>query len=127
MGHESTPAPVADGAEPWRRLEEKVGRVGKSLRGLATEESVADLRATLDVPHRIHRNPYLTLAAAAGAGYVLGGGLNSWVTRVLLESGLRLGLQIAVLPLLKEQLEALVLNAPEGSEEQIPPHEGEAP
>jgi hypothetical protein len=127
MGHESTYPPEEVGAEPWRRLEKKVERVGKSLRGLATEESVAELRATLDVPHRIHRNPYLTLAAAAGAGYVLGGGLSSWVTRVVLESGLRLGLQIAVLPLLKEQLEALVLSAPPDSDEQIPHPQGEEP
>ena len=47
------------------------------------------------------RNPYGTVAAALGIGYVLGGGLFTPLTARIVRLGLRIGMRLAVLPLLK--------------------------
>ena len=44
---------------------------------------------------RVHRRPYVTLGVAAGVGYVLGGGLRSRLTAVLLGAATRLALAVA--------------------------------
>jgi hypothetical protein len=57
----------------------------------------------VDLRGRVQRNPFLMVAAAAGVGYVLGGGLFSPLTARLVRYGLRL----AIIPLVKSQIEAL--------------------
>ena len=86
--------------EPWRKLGHKVERVGASIQCLASQESIGELRETIALSRRMDAHPYGMLAAALGAGYVLGGGLFSSVTRSLLSAGLAIGLRAALIPLL---------------------------
>lgn len=54
----------------------------------------------IDLRGRVQRNPLGMVLAAAGVGYVLGGGLFSSLTgRVV-----RIGLRLALIPLVKSQL-----------------------
>lgn len=54
----------------------------------------------IDLPGRVQRHPIGMVCAAAGVGYLLGGGLFSPLTGKLL----RVGLRLALIPLLKNQL-----------------------
>lgn len=58
---------------------------------------------SIDLSGRVQRNPLGMVAAALGVGYVLGGGLWSPLTGKLFKIGLRL----AIIPLVKGQLESL--------------------
>jgi hypothetical protein len=69
-----------------------------------TRDAFSDVRDTVDLEGRARRHPYGTVAAALGIGYVLGGGLFSPLTGRLVGLGLRIGLRLAVLPMLKEEL-----------------------
>jgi hypothetical protein len=57
-----------------------------------------------DLRTRVEEEPVKTLALAVGAGYILGGGLFSALTGRLLYGGLRIGLRLAALPLVREEL-----------------------
>ncbi len=61
------------------------------------------LRKTLDLDNRAKRNPYGLVAAAAGVGFVLGGGLSSRLTDRLAGAAFRMGL-LALWPHLEEEL-----------------------
>src|SRR4051794_19451084 len=65
-----------------------------------TRDAVTDIKGTLDLDGRVSRNPYGTIAAAVGIGYVLGGGIFSPLTARILGLGLRLGIRLAALPFL---------------------------
>jgi hypothetical protein len=52
------------------------------------EEAVGEAESYLK--DQLARRPYLTLAVAAGAGYVLGGGVPSRLTRLVVDVGVRL-------------------------------------
>jgi hypothetical protein len=71
--------------------------------GSAVSGSVENLGRTLDLRGRVDRHPIGMVLAAVGVGYVLGGGLFSPVTGRLLKIGLRL----ALVPIIKNQLGAL--------------------
>ena len=73
-----------------------------------TRDSVSDISNALDIQGRVQRNPYGTVAAAVGIGYVLGGGLFSPLTSRIVGLGLRIGLRLAVLPMLKQEMAELV-------------------
>ena len=62
------------------------------------------LGQALDIKGRIDRNPYGTLAAAVGVGYIMGGGFFTPLTGRIVRLGLKLGLRLAVLPMLNEQV-----------------------
>jgi hypothetical protein len=70
----------------------------------------------------MERHPYAMLATAAAVGYVLGGGLFTATTARLV----RLGLKVAALPLIKNELFNLAesslsgFGAPSGSEASRP-------
>src|SRR5688572_4402891 len=66
-------------------------------------ESFAD-----DLRTRVEEEPVKTLAIALGAGYIVGGGLFSALTGRLLYGGLRIGLRMAALPLVREELMGLI-------------------
>jgi hypothetical protein len=66
--------------------------------------------SSVDLRGRVQKNPLLMIAAAAGVGYVLGGGLFSPFTGKLVKYGLRL----AVLPIIKSQLGNIVGEATAG-------------
>jgi hypothetical protein len=56
----------------------------------------------------VQEQPVKTLALALGAGYVVGGGLFTPLTGRLFYTGLRIALRLAALPLVREELMALV-------------------
>ena len=96
--------PRADGT---RRDGYGAGQPGPSVRelvdesGQVREEFMALTGAALHVAHgwqallrdRLDRQPYATLAVAAGIGYVLGGGLPTALVRVLIGVGGRLAVE----------------------------------
>jgi hypothetical protein len=73
-----------------------------------TRDSVSDFGEALDIKGRVDRNPYGTVAAAIGIGYVLGGGLFTPLTGRLVRLGLGIGMRLAVLPLLKREVAELI-------------------
>ena len=75
---------------------DELGQLGKDARVAVTE--------------LVDAHPLGTLAAALGAGYVLGGGLFTSLTRRLLGAGLRLGVQLALLPALEREVAGLAAN-----------------
>lgn len=67
-------------------------------------EALGELRSILDIDGRVDRNPYSMMAAAAGSGYVLGGGLFSPLTARIVALGLHLGVRLAAIPLIQHEL-----------------------
>jgi hypothetical protein len=72
-----------------------------------TQETVNDLKDRLDIDARVARNPYGMMAAAIGVGYVLGGGLFSPLTARLVGFGMKMGLRLAAIPFLENELRGL--------------------
>jgi hypothetical protein len=60
--------------------------------------------ATSDVREQVEKHPYGTLAVAAGAGYVLAGGLFTRLTARLLKLGVSVGAPLAAWSLLGKAL-----------------------
>lgn len=81
---------------------ERIDHIGSTAASLVGEvrATVEDLQRTVDLKGRVDRHPYGMVAAALGVGYVLGGGLFTSFTGRLL----RLGLRVAALPMVKEEL-----------------------
>jgi len=69
----------------------------------AVRSQAQSFSESIDLRGRVQRNPIGMAAAAAGLGYVLGGGLFSPLTGRLLKYGVR----IALIPFLKNQLIAM--------------------
>ncbi len=84
------------------RIGERVEHIGDSAQELWSQARgmVQDINQALDLPRRIEQHPYATLAVAAGVGYVLGGGLFTPLTGKLF----RLGMRLAALPLVRNEL-----------------------
>ncbi|XXF75764.1 hypothetical protein P2318_22215 [Myxococcaceae bacterium GXIMD 01537] len=91
---------------------QRVDRIGSDAQQLIDDArgAVSDLRDTLDIKGRVERNPYGMMAAAIGVGYVLGGGLFTPTTARIL----RLGMRLAALPFVKDELLAMAENAVRG-------------
>jgi hypothetical protein len=73
-----------------------------------TRDVFSDVTDTLDIKGRLNRNPYGTLAAVVGIGYVLGGGFFTPLTARLVRLGLKMGVRLAILPLLNDEAANLV-------------------
>lgn len=73
-------------------------------RQIASQEWVTDLRSALE--QRVREKPYQMVLAAAGVGYILGGGIPSWVLRAVVHTGSRALLARALGPALGAALEA---------------------
>jgi hypothetical protein len=82
-----------------------------------TRETVNDLKERLDIDGRVARNPYGMMAAAVGVGYVLGGGVFSPLTARLVGLGLKMGLRLAAIPFLENELRGLTESVVNGSDE----------
>ena len=70
----------------------------------AVSSKASDISASIDLRGRVQRHPIGMVCAAAGIGYLLGGGLFSPATARMLRYGLRL----ALIPLVKSQLEGIL-------------------
>ena len=90
----------------------RVGHLNDSAQQLLEEarSTFEDLGAAVDLRGRVQRHPYGMVAAALGVGYVLGGGLFSGLTFRLVGLGVRL----AAIPLVKNQLLGLAEAAVSG-------------
>jgi hypothetical protein len=71
-------------------------------------ETLAD-----DLRDQVEEHPWRTLGMALGAGYILGGGLFTALTGRLIFGGLRIGVRLAALPLVREELLGMVENITE--------------
>jgi hypothetical protein len=88
--------------------------------GSAISSSATNFSQAVDLRGRVQRHPIAMVAAAAGVGYVLGGGLFSPTTGRLL----KLGLRLAIIPFVKNQLSIMAGAAASGGSPQ--PGEGAA-
>lgn len=98
--------PVSNGPEaPRSHVGQRVEHLSDSAQQLYSEakSAVSDLNDFVDLRGRVQRHPYAMLAAAAGVGYVLGGGLFTPLTGRIV----RLGIRLAALPFVKEELVAM--------------------
>jgi hypothetical protein len=101
-----------------KKLGQRIGKVGHSAEQVwdRTRDSVSDIGQALDIQGRVDRHPYGTVAAAIGIGYVLGGGLFTPLTARIVRMGLRMGMRLALLPMLKQEM-AEIVNTIEEEEE----------
>ena len=81
-----------------------------------TRETVSELKERLDIEGRVRRNPYGMVAAALGVGYVLGGGFFSPLTARLFRVALRLGVRMAAIPFLENEIRGFAEAVVAGSE-----------
>jgi hypothetical protein len=88
---------------------DQIGSEAQELWGNA-RSAVSDLGQTLDIKGRVERNPYGMVAAAIGVGYVLGGGLFTPLTGRIL----KLGVRLAMLPFVKDELLSMAETALQG-------------
>lgn len=90
----------------------RVGHLNDSAHQLLDEarSTFEDLGQAIDLRGRVNRHPYAMVAAAVGVGYVLGGGLFSSLTFRLFG----LGMRVAAVPLVKQQLLGLAEAAVSG-------------
>jgi len=72
-----------------------------------TRGAVSELKRAAAIEERVNRNPYGSIAAALGIGYVLGGGIFTPLTSRIVMLGLRIGIRLAVLPMLKDEISGL--------------------
>jgi hypothetical protein len=100
-------AASGDGTKKLGRRIEKVGHTAEHVWD-RTRDSFSEMGDALDIKGRVRRHPYGTVAAAIGIGYVLGGGLFTPLTGRIVRFGIRLGMRLAVLPLLKQEMAELI-------------------
>jgi ElaB/YqjD/DUF883 family membrane-anchored ribosome-binding protein len=100
-------AAAGDGTKKLGKRIETVGQTAEQVWD-RTRDSFTDLSDALDIKGRVDRHPFGTVAAALGIGYVLGGGLFTPLTGRIVRMGVRLGMRIAVLPLLRQEIAQLV-------------------
>jgi hypothetical protein len=93
-----------------RSFGERIDRVsdGAQQAWSSTREAVAEVRDRLDIEGRVRRHPYGMVAAAVGIGYVLGGGIFSRLTARILGLGLKVGIRMAAIPFIKDEVLGLV-------------------
>jgi hypothetical protein len=72
-----------------------------------TRGAVSELKRAAAIDERVGRHPYGSVAAALGIGYVLGGGLFTPLTSRIVALGLRIGVRLAFLPMLKDEISVL--------------------
>ncbi|HVZ86365.1 MAG TPA: hypothetical protein VHG72_05315 [Polyangia bacterium] len=72
-----------------------------------TRGAVDDIKRAADIDGRVARHPYGSIAAAVGIGYVLGGGIFTPLTSRIVTLGVRIGVRLALLPMLREEISAI--------------------
>lgn len=97
----------ADVEDAVEKVEKKAKQATKVVRDQATDlqasaqqlyeqvgYAVEDAQTTIKT--QLEQRPFVVLGAAVGVGYVLGGGLPTWLTRAALRIGMRAATTIAV-------------------------------
>lgn len=114
----------ADTPEPSMTVGQRIDRICNATQTAWNGgcEAVREVKSVLDIDGRVDRNPYTMMAAAAGSGYVLGGGVFTPLTARIVGLGLRLGLRLAAIPLVQRELLALAAVADEGSADSETPY-----
>ncbi|MGZ6079301.1 MAG: hypothetical protein ACXWK4_00705 [Myxococcaceae bacterium] len=104
--------PSGNGHHEQQGFVGRVGHLNDSAQQLFDEarSTFEDLGSAIDLRGRVQRHPYAMVAAALGVGYVLGGGLFSALTFRLVG----LGVRVAAVPLVKNQLFGLAEAAVSG-------------
>jgi hypothetical protein len=92
------------------RMVDEAKALGRSI-GAASSR----LQESLDLRGRVERNPIGSLLVAAGIGYLLGGGLFSPLTK----RALRVGMRLALIPLVRGQVSALAGHSVEAAGEPL--------
>lgn len=100
-------------------LEDARERVASSMNTLGDE-----LARRTDWRAHVRAHPWLALGLALGGGYALGGGLSAPATRRVLGGVARLGVQLAVLPVIEREIAALATRAGESLAESVADREG---
>ena len=72
-----------------------------------TQGAVSELKRAAAIEERVNRHPYGAVAAALGIGYALGGGIFTPLTSRIVALGLRIGIRLAILPILKDEISVL--------------------
>jgi hypothetical protein len=91
---------------------QRLDQMGAAAQQLVDDarEAVRQLGSALDLRGRTERHPYGMMLVALGVGYILGGGLfTPFTARVV-----RLGLRLAALPLVKDELISMAEAAMDG-------------
>jgi len=96
------PPPVVRQRTDSPRLANAVSDARQSIEGM-----MGDWREMVD------DHPWKALGLAVGAGYVVGGGLLKTLTGRILYSAARIGLRLAALPLVRDELMGLLQTATE--------------
>lgn len=95
-----------------RRISHGVSELGQSTQRFVDEaqDAVQEISQAIDLKGRVERHPLGMVALAAGVGYLLGGGLFTPLTgRVV-----NLGIRLAALPFVKDELVAMAEAAVDG-------------
>lgn len=100
--YQSTPGNGSSSHDEGHGFGQRVDQIGSNAQQLWSDarSAVTDLGQSLDLKGRVERNPYGMMLAALGVGYVLGGGLFTPLTARIL----RLGVRMAALPFVKDEL-----------------------
>ena len=82
---------------------------GRRADGARFLDAVEDMRHSIenvadDLRERVEEHPLKTLGMAVAAGYIVGGGLFTALTGRLLFGGLRIGVRLAALPLVRDEM-----------------------
>lgn len=95
--------------DPSKTIGQRVDKVSDSAQQAwdRTRGAVSDLKRVADIDGRVRRNPYGTVGAALGIGFVLGGGIFTPLTARIVGLAVRLGVRLALLPMLKDQISEL--------------------
>jgi len=96
-------------SEDGRTIGQRVDRMNDSAHEAwsRTRGAVSDLKRAADIDGRVSRHPYGSMAAALGIGYVLGGGIFTPLTSRVFGLALRIGVRLALLPMLKDEIAAV--------------------
>jgi ElaB/YqjD/DUF883 family membrane-anchored ribosome-binding protein len=108
------------GARPAGRRRQAGSSKASSLKDEAPRlaSAVSEARQSFEVMlddwrEMVEERPWRALGIALGAGYVVGGGLLTSLTGRILFGALRIGVRMAALPLVRDELMGLVQNATE--------------
>ena len=112
MSTESASSSKSGTGGDGRGMGQRMDQIGHDAQQMWSDAqgAVEDFKERLDVQGRVERHPYGMLLAAAGIGYVLGGGLFTPLTARMV----RLAFKLSALPFVKDELLGMAESAVDG-------------